>query len=327
MGYLGIAPRRGVLGLAAIPNICLSLSPPVHTLDLCQENRDPILPVRLEGSKEASGASNGNRAHRCPLRAIRPPSHPPHRRRTSSSEVPETLGGLALFAALLVPGFVYLERRESRQAGQQLTPLRETGQILFVSLACDSIVIGLFAVVRWLGPGLTPDVGEFVREGGAYGRAHYRGLLAWGLPSLGAACVFAALVAVPPRLVDRWVGLFRPDPESPSRQEIARRQRPRIVGESGWSAAFFLYPERSTHLGVTLQDGSYLYGRLLTHNPEVEETGNRSLILAAPIQMRCEGSEAEPLDADSVVISAEQIRFLTVSYLPKTPTGGLADPA
>lgn len=236
--------------------------------------------------------------------------------------MPETLGGLALFASLLIPGFIYLERRESRQAGQQLTPLREIGQILCASLLGDAIVIGLLAVVRWAGPDFSPDIGAFVREGGAYGRVHYRELLAWGLPALGAACILAAWAAVPPRLVAQGVAIFRPDSESPAREEIARRQRPRIVGESAWSAAFFLHPERSTHLGVTLQDGSYVFGRLLTHNPEVEETGNRSLVLMAPIAMRCEGGETEALDADTVVISAEQIRFLTVSYLPRTPVDG-----
>jgi len=72
--------------------------------------------------------------------------------------VPETLGGLALFAAHVVPGFVYLERRESRQAGQQLSSLRETGQILFASLLCDSVIIALFAALRGLRPASPPTL-------------------------------------------------------------------------------------------------------------------------------------------------------------------------
>lgn len=231
--------------------------------------------------------------------------------------MPETLGGLALFAALLVPGFVYLERRESRQAGQQLTSLRETGQILFASLASDAIVIGLLALVRAAAPGLTPDVGAFVRGGGAFGRTHYRELLAWGIPSLGAACALAALAAVPPRFVDGLAGLLRFDPGSPLRQEIGRRQRPRIVAESGWSAAFLAHPDRVPCVGVTLQDDTYLFGGLFSWNPEIEETADRSLILAGPVVVRPPGdSETQPLDADAVVVSAEQIRFVTVSYLP-----------
>ncbi len=230
--------------------------------------------------------------------------------------MPETLGGLALFAALLVPGFVYLERRESRQAGQQFSALRETGQILFTSLVCDAVVVGVLGVARGFAPGRTPDVGALVRDGGAFGRVHYVELLAWGIVSLAGACALAALAAAPPSWVGKLVGLIRPDLESPARQEIARRQRPRITSESAWSAAFLLYPERVPHLGVTLLDGTYLFGRLLSSNPQVDETADRSLILAAPVSIRCEVDEdPRPLDADTVVISAEQIRYIAVTYL------------
>jgi hypothetical protein len=230
--------------------------------------------------------------------------------------MPETLGGLALFAALLVPGFVYLERRESRQAGQQLSPLRETGQILFASLVCDAAVLGLLALFRALAPGLTPDVGAFVRGGGVFGRTHHRDLLAWGVPALGAACVLAAMVAVPPKFVGALAAALR-STESPLRQEIDRRQRPRIVAESGWSAAFLAHPDRVPCLGVTLQDDTYLFGRLFSWNPEIEETADRSLVLAGPVVIRSPGASAtEALDADTVVISADQIRLVTVSYLP-----------
>lgn len=231
--------------------------------------------------------------------------------------MPETLGGLALFAALLVPGFVYLERRESRQAGQQLSPLRETGQILFASLACDFVVVGLVAFIRVVAPGHTPDVGAFIRGGGSFARIHYRELLAWGLPALGAACALAATVAVPPAFVGALARILRSDPDSPWRQEIVRRQRPRITAESAWSTAFLAYPERVPCVGVTLHDDTYLFGRLLSWNPEIEETSDRSLVLASPVVIRCPGgTETQPLDADTVVISADQIRLVTVSYLP-----------
>ena len=230
--------------------------------------------------------------------------------------MPETLGGLALFAALLVPGFVYLERRESRQAGQQLTPLRETGQILFASLICDAVILALLALLRALAPGLTPDVGAFVRGDGNFWRTHYREPLVWGVPALGAACALAAMVAVPPRFVGTLASALG-STESPLRQEIGRRQRPRIVAESGWSTAFLAHPDRVPCLGVTLQDDTYLFGRLFSWNPEIEETADRALVLAGPIVIRSPGGMAtQALDADAVVISADQIRLVTVSYLP-----------
>ena len=155
-----------------------------------------------------------------------------------------------------------------------------------------------------------------MREGGAFGRIHYRELFAWSAVALGGACTLAALAAVPPRFADWVVGFIRPDPELPSRQEMARRRRPSIASESAWSAAYFLYPERVPHLGVTLGDGTYLFGRLLTCNPQVEETAERSFVLAAPITIRVPDGAPQPLDADTVVISADQIRYVAVSYLP-----------
>lgn len=133
--------------------------------------------------------------------------------------MPETLGGLAFFAALLVPGFVYLERRESRQAGQQLSPLRETGKILFASLACDAVVIALFAGLRALAPGVTPNVGALVRLGGAFWRDHYAQLALWGAAGLAASCSLAAVAAVPPAFVATLVRWIRPDSDSHARQE------------------------------------------------------------------------------------------------------------
>jgi len=95
-------------------------------------------------------------------------------------------------------------------------------------------------------------------------QGHYREIVAWGVPALGLACVLAAVVAVPPPFVDKLVAHVLPESDSAARQEIARRQRPRIVAESAWSAAFLLYPDRVPHLGVILLDGTYLFGRLLS---------------------------------------------------------------
>lgn len=90
-----------------------------------------------------------------------------------------------------------------------------------------------------------------------------------------------------------------------------------IIAESAWSSAFLAYPDRVPCLGVTLQDDTYLFGRLLSWNPEIEETADRSLVLAGPVVIRPPGgSGTAPLDADTVVVSATQIRLVTVSYLP-----------
>ncbi|MGH7541938.1 MAG: DUF6338 family protein [Gemmatimonadota bacterium] len=111
---------------------------------------------------------------------------------------------------------------------------------------------------------------------------------------------------------------MRRGPDAPSRQELARRQRPRIISESAWSAAFFLHEDRVPHIGVTLQDGTYLFGRLFRFNPQIEETSDRSVVLASPISTRrATDDDLVSLDADTLVVSADQVQYMTVTYLPE----------
>jgi len=46
-------------------------------------------------------------------------------------------------------------------------------------------------------------------------------------------------------------------------------------------------------------------------------------VLAAPCTIRCAGDEeTSPLDADTVVVAADQIRLIAVSYLPEVVEPG-----
>ena len=231
--------------------------------------------------------------------------------------MPTTVSGLLLFVALLTPGLVYLVRTESRLPGQQYTVLRETALVVSVSLLANTLALGLFGILRALWPGGTPDTGAIVRDPGTYFRGHYVMVALWGASLLLVAVAVAAIIAVPPAWSGRLLSQSKTWPIPAIHTSIERRQRSPIAPESGWGRAFFRYPELQVHLGLRLMDGTYLYGRLLTFSPQIEENDDRSLQLAGPVKIRTPSAEApESMDADVVVVSARAIKTMSVHYLP-----------
>ncbi len=87
--------------------------------------------------------------------------------------MPATLSGLAIFVVFLTPGFVYLVRTETRLPEKRYSPLRETVTIMAVSLAVNSVILGMFAALRGLLPTITPNVGAFIRAPTAYFHDNY----------------------------------------------------------------------------------------------------------------------------------------------------------
>jgi len=232
--------------------------------------------------------------------------------------MPTTVSSIFIFVALLMPGFVYLARTESRLPGQQYTALRETASIVSASLLSNILVLAAFEIVRTVWPGGTPDAGAIVRDPGDYFQAHYVDVTVWSAALLLLAIGVAAIAAVPPAWSESFAGRIDVWPAPPLRSAIARRRRSSISPESGWGSAFFRYPDRIVHLGLRLRDGTYLYGRLLEFNPQIEESDDRSLQLAGPVEIRTPTADrVELLDADAVVIAASEVKTISVHYLPE----------
>ena len=229
--------------------------------------------------------------------------------------MPSTLGGLVVFTALLIPGFVFVERRETRSPGRAYSSLREVAVVLTASLLVNALVLGAFGVLRGLLPGATPDVGALIRAPRAEFDDHYLAIGIWSIVLLATACLLACLFAAPPerglaRLEDRLGGRTA---------ELVRHWRgsPTPIREmSGWSAAFGRFDDCRTDLAVYLTDGSYVAGGLLQFNPQIAEDDDRSLQLAGPVQYRPAGAEhATQRDVGVVLIPAREIQMIEVTYV------------
>jgi len=232
--------------------------------------------------------------------------------------MPTTVSSIFIFVALLVPGFVYLARTESRLPGQQYTALRETASIVSASLFSNLVVLAVFGILRASWPAATPDVGAIVRDPAVYFRAHYVEVTVWSAALLMVAIGVAAIAAVPPAWSESVAARTNVWPAPALRAAVARRRRSSIAPESGWGRAFHRHPDRVVHLGLRLRDGTYLYGRLLEFNAQIEESDDRSLQLAGPVEIRTPSADSTaPLDADAVLVGASEIKTITVHYLPE----------
>ncbi len=247
--------------------------------------------------------------------------------------MPATITGLILFVVLLAPGFAFLVRTETRLPSREYSVLRETGIVVTTSLMFDGVILLLFGLLRGLAAGLTPDVGEFVRSPSDFFGDHYVQVLAWGSVLLLLAMALAWLAAVPPLWIDsllanameqvnkmtsnhRLKRLVEPRLLS-TRTWVGRRRREPIVTESGWSRVMHAKPDRHVFVGLRLVDGAWLYGELNSINASLVESGDRSLILEGPVQLRPPGKETkvDERDVGFLVVQADQIKTMEVHYL------------
>lgn len=229
--------------------------------------------------------------------------------------MPTTPLALVLLVAVLLPGFAFLARRERRHPAAIVTPLREIANILVVSATANVAVGGGVWLARAVWPASTPDIGALFRDGGSYIARDYQVLTLWSVGSLAAACALAAIVADPPR----WVA------EAGGRLFGVRKSKPPLIEQlSAWSRAFHAHPDRVVYLQCQLKDGTEIAGPLYSFSPQIEETGDRELVVAGPVTAST-AAESLQLDVGAVIVSAREISYLAVSYLPSdTPEEGRA---
>ena len=143
----------------------------------------------------------------------------------------------------------------------------------------------------------------------AYLQAHYVQAAWWAVAFLAAAIAGAAGVAAAQE--SRWLSRSR------YLRGLACLLDPST--QSGWWIAFRpgLDAGYQVHVGCTLDDGSYVSGRLRSYSQMAEDTPDRDLVLRAPIWHRPRGA-AEAREAPNVTwmtLSARHIVTMAVTYV------------
>jgi hypothetical protein len=234
--------------------------------------------------------------------------------------IPSDLTGLLLFVVMLWPGFAYNSARARRRPDRQLTSLQETVIIVTASLAALVATSVVFAIIRVLLPGVTPDVRATLFSTHAYLQAHYVRVAWWAVAFLAVAILGAMGVAEAQE--SQWLRRSRylrglaapPDPST----------------QSGWWIAFRpgLDAGHEVHVGCTLDDGSYVSGRLHSYSQVAEDTADRDLVLRAPVKVRPRGA-AEASEVPNVTwmtVSARHIVTMAVTYVSRVPPASQSPP-
>lgn len=219
--------------------------------------------------------------------------------------MPTTLTALVLAIVLLLPGFTYWAIRERATPDRQRSPFRETTEVIVAGVAADvaALVVGIVAhaITQARSPANAPDISGLILHGRIYLADHYALVALWVVGLLAVASGGAAVVAVsqgprdvPVSAASAWWQLFQT-----RRTEIRKRYG----------------ADPSIKVGCYLDDNSYVAGALLLHNRAADESPDRDLVLAAPIEYRHPGATSTvKLDADVYCVSARRLVGMAITY-------------
>lgn len=222
--------------------------------------------------------------------------------------MPTTLTGLLLFVVLLLPGFAYLVGKERAGTERRSSPFRETVAIVAASVAAELVVLTITAPIwtRHL------DITRLVRDPDQYWKCAPGPLAAWavaillGATGLAYVTTWPVVRALPARLLPQRL------------QDKFTYPHPSSV--SGWWLLFEYYEkDRPKHVGLVLDDGSFVSGTRLSFNNDASDSPDRDIILVAPLLYRPSGAdEAKPYPASTVSVSARRIVTMFVSPVEST---------
>lgn len=223
--------------------------------------------------------------------------------------MPTTFVGLVLFVVFLVPGYVYSIERRSRLPSRPLSSLSETVGLVFVSVVTNAVAALVFGALRALLSRHTPDVGRWIRTGSAYAEPRIAYLAAWCGALLLLSCALAFLIGL-----------------TSGRKGPSRLLNPVILDVSTWYHVFE-HPAPASegrrtyaYVGCTLDDGSYVGGRLSWYSTEVVESADRELALSEPIEVRDPDGVTIDEEASVVIVSARSLRRLSVTWVEEDAT-------
>ena len=216
--------------------------------------------------------------------------------------MPSTVGGLVIFVAFLVPGFLYFIQRRRLVPQKSVSTLVETATFATVSVVTNLVTAGLFATLRTFLPRHTPDVGQLILQGRTYVAPHLGYLLAWATGALFVSSGLGLFLAIGPQIVRRVPSWLTPD----------------IVQASAWYQVLNDEVPKGcqTFVGCDLRDGTYVSGYVDWFNTEVDEVADRDLALASPITV-ISGGNPQIVNFPRMVISARDVVRMYVSY-PKS---------
>jgi hypothetical protein len=217
--------------------------------------------------------------------------------------VPTTLASVTIFVVLLLPGYVFVRRRQQVNPTRERSAFSEVASVLFAGATFDALVLAIFLAAHRIFPGRPLHLDQFVGNPNAYARTHYNEIALWLALLVLAAAGLAYIVGS-----ERVLAFLS-----------SRSRTPSEVHQSAW---WLLFNEQ--HPGVTrfvscvLDDGSLIRGALFSFSRASREHPDREVVLIQPLSYRAGArNEVEDLPGVAAVsVSSRRIVTLMVSYVP-----------
>lgn len=217
--------------------------------------------------------------------------------------VPQTIGTLASFLALVAPGIVFELLRERRRAGAKESAFHEASRVavssLAFSLTSTAILIGLHAAMSaWFGWTLFVDVPALVTQPD-YAKQH--------VALIGYSVVAELVLACALALAFDFV-------------LAGRRRQPRSMGrQSAWVKVFRDDRPENTlcWVHVMFEDGTSVFGFLRSYDADGDPSTREIVLEGVKMTYVGEGRRISVIgrDWERVVIPGSRIKFLRVQYL------------
>jgi hypothetical protein len=227
--------------------------------------------------------------------------------------IPQTLGALAAFLALVAPGIVFELLRERRRGRHQETAFREASRVALGSLVFTLlsllVLTGLQGLASLAGWRLFPSPAAWLAQGEAYARDHLTLIVVSVAVELALACAFA-------------VGYD----ELRARR---RGERATVQQRSAWAQALRVDRPRGTRAWAhaLLENGTSFYGYVRSYTPS-GPLAERELVLEGDA-LTFEDDSGQKVIGETwrrVVIPGSKITYLRVTYLDAVTGDPLTSP-
>lgn len=241
--------------------------------------------------------------------------------------MPTTFTGLLLFIVTLLPGYAYLVGKERHSVERRVSTFRETVSVVAASVTSELVALVLLAPA-WA---TTLDVDEVIVNPGE----HVISLILWGAGMLLLATI-GSYVATWPRtrrgpsnwpLVGRparWIASRRIVCWAKAKLDVQPHRYPHPSITSAWWRMFQEHRREieneyghdpAIRVSCYLDDGTFIAGSLYSHNQSGDDSPDRDLVLASPIDYRHPNStEKITLDADVLCLTARHVTAIAVKY-------------
>lgn len=194
----------------------------------------------------------------------------------------------------LVPGWIFLIRREKYLRGASRSGLGELLQVSAVGVGLTGAALLLWALfAELLAPFGFVSLDELARLGGAYMASHPRHVISTFALVLGGACGLAWGLT--------WLAY----------RSLHDAYKP----GSPWEQAFTGVAKDATlWLGIAMKEGPLVEGVLHSFDIGEASEGNRDIVLSRPIYVT-EKENRSLTSLDRLVVSSDEIQYLSVVHV------------